>query len=385
MSTPSSGEEVAEAVNALSRELTGLFDPAVLGQQAVGVLARQLGLCLTSFALLDRERTGVYAMTSTVGARGGDFPAIRLRSGQGLGGRVVAERALFAVDDYATDERISDDFRSIVSRELLHSMAGAPIMCAGEPIGILYASRREVGRLGDRVLDTLQAAAQTIAPVLAASMQAADHARLKVSEERQRLAGALHDEVAQLLFSINTAARRALELGAEGEQADVIHGIQREAQGASARLREVLAQLAPTSPLETVPAAAQQDVDAFSDRCGMPACLILRGTVAALPPAAERALTSCLRQALYNIEQHAEATLVVVTLDYAPDGTYLVVQDDGHGPPAAFEMPAVPSGAHHWGYASMTRQVQQLGGRVALSTADDGGARFCAWVPHGGR
>jgi signal transduction histidine kinase len=385
MSTPSSGEVVAEAVNALSRELTGLFDPAVLGQQAVGVLARQLGLSLTSFALLDRRCAGVYAMTSTVGACGEDFPAIRLRSGQGLGGRVVAERALFAVEDYATDERISDDFRTIVSEESLHSMAGAPIMCAGEPIGILYASRREVGRLSDRVLDTLQAAAQTFAPVLAASMQAGEHARLRVSEERQRLAGALHDEVAQLLFSINIAARRALELGADGEQADVIHRLQREAQEASDRLREVLAELAPSSPLETVPAAAQQDVDAFSDRSGIPAYLILRGNVAALPPAAERALTSCLRQALYNVEQHALATLVVVTLDYGPDGTYLVVQDDGDGPPAAFEMPAVPSGGHHWGYTSMMRQVQQLGGSVALSATEDGGARFCAWVPHGGR
>jgi signal transduction histidine kinase len=382
MTNPRSGEAVTRAVHALTDELTGLFDPTVLGQQAVKVLARQLHLPLTSFALLDRQRAGEYAMTSTVGARTGDFPAIRLRPGQGLGGRAVADCALFAVEDYATDERISDDFRTIVGREELHGMAAAPILCDGEPIGILYGSQRATGRLGDRVLDTLETAAKTIAPVLAASMRAGEDARLRISEERQRLAGTLHDDVAQLLFSINTSARRALELGPDAEQADVIHTIQRDAQQAADRLRDVLEELAPSSPLETVPAAAQQDVDAFSERSGIPAYLILRGSVLALTSAAERALTGCLRQALFNIEQHAKATLVVVTLDYRTDGTQLVVQDDGQGVPDTFEVPAVPNGARHWGYTSMVRQVQQLGGSVSLRSAEEGGARFCAWVPH---
>jgi signal transduction histidine kinase len=382
MTNPRSGEAVTQAVHALTEELTGLFDPAVLGQQAVTVLARQLGLPLTSFALLDRRDAGEYAMTSTVGARTGDFPAIRLRPGQGLGGRAVADRALFAVEDYSTDDRISDDFRTIVGREELHGMAAAPVLCDGEPIGILYGSRRAVGRLSDRVLDTLDTAAKTIAPVLAASMRAEENARLKLSEDRQRLAGRLHDDVAQLLFSINTSARRALELEPDAEQADVIGTIQRDAQLAAHRLREVLEELAPSSALETVPAAAQQDVDAFSERSGIPAYLILRGGVATLPPPAERALTGCLRQALFNIEQHALATLAVVTLDYQADGTYLVVQDDGQGLPEEFEEPAVPAGSRHWGYISMTRQVQQLGGHVSLRSVDDGGARFCAWIPH---
>ena len=57
-------------------------------------------------------------------------------------------------------------------------MAAAPIMCDGEPIGLLYGSRREVGRLNDSVLDTLDIAARTIAPVLAASMYAEENARL---------------------------------------------------------------------------------------------------------------------------------------------------------------------------------------------------------------
>jgi signal transduction histidine kinase len=387
MRNPHSGEATTQTVHELTDELTGLFDPTVLGQQAVKVLARQLHLPLTSFALLDDRRSGVYAMTSTVGARTDEFPAIRLRHGQGLGGRVVAERALFAVEDYTTDERISDDFRAIVGREQLRGMAAAPIICDGddgEPIGLLYGSKREVGRLGDRVLDTLEASANAIAPVLDASMQAQQNARLRVSEERQRLAGTLHDEVAQLLFSINTSASRALELGgADSEQANVIHAIQRDAQDAAEQLRVVLEELAPSSPLETVPAAAQQDVDAFSERSGVPAYLILRGSVATLPRTAERVLTACLRQTLFNIEQHARATLVVVTLDYQADGTYLVVQDDGQGVPASFEVPAVPSGAHNWGHPSMVRQVEQLGGSVSLRPVDDGGARFCAWVPHG--
>lgn len=377
-------EPIAHAVLDLMEELTGLFDPAVLGQQAATGLARRLGLPLASVALLD-EQHDEYAMTSTCGARTSDFPAIRLRQGQGLGGRAIADRALFAVEDYSTDERISDHFRSIVGRERLRGMAAAPIMTGGMPIGLLYGSRRDVGGLSDRALDTLDTAARTIAPVLAASMHAEAHARLKVDEERQRLAGSLHDDVAQLLFSINSSARRARELSdPDDQQTVVLDRIEREAQDAADRLREALRGLAPPSPRAAVPAVAQQDVDDFSDRAGVPAYLILRGEVAALPALAERVLAGCLRQALFNIEQHADASLVVVTLDYQTHGTNLVVQDDGQGLPPTFEPTAVPSGSHHWGHVSMMRQVEQIGGSVSLEPGDEGGAQLRAWIPHVG-
>jgi signal transduction histidine kinase len=289
---------------------------------------------------------------------------------------------MFTVEDYATDERISDHFRSIVSAERLRGMAAAPVLSQGVPIGILYGARREVGRPSDRALDTLDAVAKAIAPVLAASMGAEKQARLRVSEERQRLAGTLHDDVAQLLFSINSSARRARELErGDLSQRQVMERIQQEAQQAADRLRDVLEALAPSTTLERVPAAAQQDIDAFKERTGIPAYLILRGSMVALCPLAERVLTSCVRQVLFNIEQHANATLVVVTLDYQPDGTRLVVQDDGRGVPQGFDVPVVPSGAHHWGLTSITRHVEQLGGSVSLEAAEDGGARFRAWVP----
>lgn len=325
-------------------------------------------------------------MTSAQGARTREFCSIRLRRGQGLGGRAVADQTMIAVEDYTTDESISDHFRAIVRREELHGMAAVPVMSGGEPIAILYGSKREVGRLSDRALGTLESSATTIAPVLAASMQAEERARLRISGERQRLAGTLHDDVAPLLFSINSSARRALELTAPGdEQADVIDRIQRDSQLAADTLRDVLRALAPASPVETVPTAAQQDLDAFRERTGVPAYLILRGNVATLPAPAERVITGCVRQALFNIEQHAMASLVVVTLDYQTSGTDLVVQDDGRGLSPDFELPAVPSGAHHWGYTSMMRQVEQLGGHVSLEPLEEGGARFRAWIPRLGR
>ena len=114
MTNPGWAETVRQAVDELMGELTGLFEPAALVQRTATVLARHLGLPLTSFALLD-EPLHVYAMTGTHGARTTEFPAIRLRGGQGLGGRAVADRVMFAVEDYVTDERISDHFRSIVS------------------------------------------------------------------------------------------------------------------------------------------------------------------------------------------------------------------------------------------------------------------------------
>lgn len=92
-------------------------------------------------------------------------------------------------------------------------------------------------------------------------------------------------------------------------------------------------------------------------------------------------MLNCLRQALFNVERHAGAGVVIVTLDYAPDELTLVVQDDGLGLPVGFERRAVPAAGQHWGFASMARQVEQRGGEVEIADGEDGGTRLRVRLP----
>jgi signal transduction histidine kinase len=212
---------------------------------------------------------------------------------------------------------------------------------------------------------------------------ATDRAGVLVSAERQRIASALHDEVSQLLFGMVSRARRAVELHAD-DRAELLATVELLAEQlheVQQRLRGVITRCGPSDPSEAVPAATQRDLDDFTARTGTATHLVLTGRPEHLPPTTERVALSCLRQALFNIERHAGAGLVIVTLDYQPDRLRLVVQDDGTGLPTEFEPRVVPVDGHHWGFTSMAAQVERLGGAVELRRVDEGGAQLRVQLP----
>lgn len=178
-------------------------------------------------------------------------------------------------------------------------------------------------------------------------------------------------------------ARRAQQVAADDPEAllATIRLLEQQLQEVQNRLREVITSCGPAVPIEAVPSATQRDLEDFTARTGIAAHLVVRGQVEHLTARVERVALNCLRQALFNIERHAGASIVVATLDYAEDRLRLVVQDDGLGLPAGFEPRAVPSDGHHWGFTSMAEQVERLGGSVELRRVEQGGTQLRVQVP----
>jgi signal transduction histidine kinase len=208
-------------------------------------------------------------------------------------------------------------------------------------------------------------------------------AELRLLAERQRIAGALHDEVGQLLFAAASTARRAQQSTDSDapELRDAIAAMEQQVQAASAQLRILLHSLGPAEQAEAVPTAAQRDLDDLTRRSEIETLLLVRGEPRRLSPVVEKASLNCLRQALFNIERHSDARTVVVTVDFQPDRLALVVQDDGRGLPEGFQPRVVAVGATGWGFASMARQVEQLGGTLSMANADEGGTRLLVHLP----
>jgi signal transduction histidine kinase len=206
--------------------------------------------------------------------------------------------------------------------------------------------------------------------------------RRRVDAERQTLAGALHDEIGPLLFAIAASTQRAQSLYREdvGELCRTVDDVAKRVHAASDRLRELLAAAAPVDAADAVPTAVERDVTDFRERSGLDAHLVVRGRTRRLDARVERTILNCLRQALFNIERHAGAEHVVVTLDFAPDQVSLVVLDDGSGPDQIGTLSGVPSGGRRWGFASMSRQAEQNGGSVALRR-EDGGTSLRVCLP----
>ncbi|PRY40184.1 regulatory LuxR family protein [Geodermatophilus tzadiensis] len=102
-----------------------------------------------------------------VGARTGYLRGLDVRSGAGLGGRVLREGRPAGVEDYSSALDITHDYDGPVLAEGLCTVAAAPVLVGGRPRAVLYAASRENGAVGDRVREALGRAAARMAAELA--------------------------------------------------------------------------------------------------------------------------------------------------------------------------------------------------------------------------
>jgi signal transduction histidine kinase len=87
------------------------------------------------------------------------------------------------------------------------------------------------------------------------------------------------------------------------------------------------------------------------------------------------ALADATREALLNVEKHAKAQSVVVSVFALRDGVAVTVSDDGVGLDDDYTR------GDGLGLASMSERVARVGGTVTIGRNDDGGATFQAWAP----
>jgi signal transduction histidine kinase len=82
------------------------------------------------------------------------------------------------------------------------------------------------------------------------------------------------------------------------------------------------------------------------------------------------------QEALRNVERHANASSVEVSVLGRDGGIALAVRDDGTG----FDDSHGP-GRGRLGVASMRERVRLLGGRLDIESMRNGGTAILAWVP----
>ena len=88
-----------------------------------------------------------------------------------------------------------------------------------------------------------------------------------------------------------------------------------------------------------------------------------------LPDAGATALFRFAQEALGNVERHAEATNVQLSLQSLPDGVRLRITDDGRG----FDVEGVQRSARQGlGLTHLRERVEMLGGRFLLRSNASG-------------
>lgn len=315
-------------------------------------------------------------MKAVLGNRGPRLPALRLAPGSGAGGRALATGSPVLIAECAEAGFEEDLAEILVAEEGLGCLAAIPVSFGGDVSGVLHVGLRRPGVFTPGTMEAMSRLCTYAGAALAAARDRGRVEEVAGLRERRRLARALHDELGQRLFGIGMTAKLARESASSG-RADLIsqlHGLEQEIAGASTALRATLKALdTPSAPSGALAVKLREDLASFSDRTGLPAHLLVLGETDAVDPGRVDALVRVVQEGLRNVERHAHASEVVLTLSFQPGAVEIAIQDDGVGP--------LRGAGRGFGLTSLGQELIRLGGELRLGRGDDTGATLKARVP----
>jgi len=197
---------------------------------------------------------------------------------------------------------------------------------------------------------------------------------LAITQERNRLAREIHDNLGHYLTTVNVQIEAAkVVMDSDAERAlDAMNKAQELTQKGLARVRESVAALreSPVSnrPLREAIASLVEDAQST----GIVTEFRVVGEPQTLEHKVALALYRAAQEGLTNVRKHARASRVDVVLDFQPGEVRLEVRDNGVGT-------AETSGG--FGLVGIRERMQLLGGRLEISTGVGKGFRLTASVP----
>ncbi len=157
--------------------------------------------------------------------------------------------------------------------------------------------------------------------------------KLAAAEERQRLARELHDSVSQTLFTSTVMSESALRQWETNPQKahDLVVQLQQLTTSALSEMRLLLLELRPASLTQVgLPALIQQLAATLQSRTAIEISTAL-DEIPTLMPDVQVALYRTVQEALNNIIKHAQATKVIIRLEWLSRKLVLTISDNGKG------------------------------------------------------
>jgi signal transduction histidine kinase len=234
-----------------------------------------------------------------------------------------------------------------------------------------------------RIIDELKAAREELAR---AEREAG------ILEERQRLSREIHDTLAQGFTSIVThleAADQALPsdpaLSIVRLHIDKARGAARDSLGEARRF--VWALRSEPVESESLIQAIRQVAGRWANETGLSAQVNSSGSARSLSSPYEVTLLRVVQEALVNVQKHAAARQVMITLTYMDDQVILDVQDDGRGFVPGQASPANGCGTEEaqtrggLGLIGMRERAAILGGSLIVESSPGEGTTLVVALP----
>ena len=370
-----------EILYAIAEALNSSVDVRQALEHTLGQVAELLGLETGWVWLVDPETHQFYLAASR------NLPPF-LQEPVRMSGRWCLCNDLFRQGEFAPTNvpmvecsRLAEAFEAHVPEAALglRCHASVPLSFQDRRLGIMNLAGPEWRHLTADELRLLSTIAYQVGIAVERARLADESARLARAEERSRLAREIHDTLAQGLTAIGLDLDGALRhLTSDPERART--RLERALATARDSLEEARRSVL---DLRSTPLAGRPLAEAlgalgrgFTTRSGVPVRVRASGD-AALPLRAESELYRIAQEALTNVQRHARASLVEITLRTTSREVMLAIRDDGIG----FDYPGRGEGRH--GILGMRERAKLLGGQLRVVSRPGRGTTIVARMPFG--
>ncbi len=268
------------------------------------------------------------------------------------------------------------------------SLAAAPLRAKDTIIGVLGMASQSDRTFTETEIELLQAIGNQIAIAVVNARLYRRSREMATLEERNRMAREIHDTLAQgftgILVQLQAAERLSLK---EPEKAvESVKEARELARESLQEARRSVLNLRPTVLEDfTLDQAIAQRVHRFEQESGLQTSFVLEGYPRPLTADAEQNMYRIAQESLTNIQRHANAKNVLVSLTYANNIVTLTVTDDGmglNGRQKNSDETKAWEGSH-FGLVGIQERVKLIGGQVNFSSPPQGGTVIEVVIPNG--
>jgi signal transduction histidine kinase len=220
---------------------------------------------------------------------------------------------------------------------------------------------------------------------LRAELQGARAAAEKATElERQRIGSDFHDGPLQSFISL----QMRLEILRKLLDRDVEAGLQdlKQLQAlAQSQVRDLRAFVHSMRPADVdggnLIVAVRRIAEMYQKESGIPVTFVGPSRPVGLSPEVTQEVMAMIREALHNVQKHAAATRVAVTLEKTDRGLEIAVDDNGHGFSFAGTYSLEELELLRLGPESLKRRVRSLNAELQLESRPGRGAGLKVKIP----
>lgn len=321
-------------------------------------------------ALVD-EANGDLVVTVAYQREGASWNVIgrRLAAGEGVNGAVLASRKPVVVANYA-------EWSGRLLDLAVHALAiiAVPLLVQDRILGVLtisdQAGRRQFTEDDVQILTLF---ARQAATVLAEQSRRRQAEALILYEERVRLAHDLHAGLAQDLASL--LMRAELCQGLTTDAGDALRAnLEAISVGLQCAIREARKTIFALRDPDTSGCGLEESLRsvaaAFEAQSGIPVRVAVTGEDCSLLPGSHHAvLVDVVREALRNVQKHAQAQTVAIQIAWEGDAfVHVRVSDDGIGFSAETLVRPAARGDMSFGLIISRERLALLGGCLRVSS-----------------